>query len=954
MTRFIVGLLIFFSTVAQAQSLNGTWAFRTDPNDVGERQNWYKPETNTATWDSLPVPGNWDLRNEYAHYVGKGWYRRTFTTPLNTANRVVRLIFEGVYHDCTVWLNSQKLGENHMGYLPFEFEITKLLNPTGPNTLVVCADNTFRRGAIWQWGGIRRNVSLDVTEPVRVVRQHITPTVNLTTKTATVAVRVFVQNHMPQPAEATGTVNLSTKRGPTERGPTERGPAPNDFQRSLPFRISVPASGTASVLVQTTLTASETHLWHFDDPFLYSSVVSLAGTSGETTNRFGLRKIELDNQNYRFLLNGESIRPMGFNLVPDDRTTGNTLPTWRIKEDIDMLKALGCNMARLTHLPLPAEALDYLDERGILVFNEIPLWGYDRLADPTQPEPFSWLAQLIANDYNHPSVIGWGVGNEIGYTPTVIPYVQKAVRFVKSLDSTRLAVTVSHTAQLKPDIVDDSDIALINKYGKTLGAVTTLQHQQHPQKILFYSEFGFGQLAEDLDTDFDAKGMLDSLRNRPYLIGASYWTFNDYRSNFFGTKEPSENRPWGIVDVARQKKAAYDSFRREQAPVRGLLVSAPNAGTATVTLQPRQRLDLPAFTLRGYRLVWTTRTADGRVLGGGFVPVPTLAPGDANWQQTIRPQPDPNAFSLHVALLSPQNDNTLDTTLYWKKPQPSVMQSAEGGRTTSGQVRADAGLLRVNIAPNPTAKRHKVRYGLPGTPTLETLPTRNAFVEIPKLAYGKPYQIELIAMNGAGETVSAPQTISVSYDYYTPPIIRYDEPADGGFYVGYATKDDDYLFRLECSETPDDWRNAVVVQTTNPGSLFVGGLQNGKRYYYRLRRMHDAYVLSDWTGVRSLVPDGGQRPATPVLQGVLQTGSEALICFDPVKKATGYRLEYRQDNGPWQSIPINPAQQSFYILGNLSRNASVQCRISTINAYGQSDFSPTLTTQPDAKSRRNR
>jgi beta-galactosidase len=537
--------------LAQTTSLNGTWAFRTDPNDVGETQGWHRAEANKANWDSpgvdsLNVPGNWDLRNEYAHYVGKGWYRRTVNVPQNLTNKTVRLRFEAVYHDCTVWLNEQKLGENHSGFLPFEFDVTNRLQ-AGTNTLIICADNTLTRGAIWNWGGIRRPVTVIISEPVRVVRQHITPTVNLTQKTATVSVRVFVQNLTNQSTVATGTCLLT---------------APNGFIRTLPFRVNVPADSVASVVVQTALTAAETHLWHFDDPFLYTAQVRLA--NGEIrSDRFGLRKIELDNATYQLKLNGEVIRPMGFNLVPDDRTTGNTLPTWRIKEDIDLLKGLGCTMTRLSHLCLPDEVMDYLDERGMLVLSEIPLWGYDPRADPASTLSKDWMTRLVTNQYNHPSVIGWSVGNEYGEYPTAIDYTKQAVALTRTLDSTRLVACVSHTAQFSPDIVDVGDMGWINKYGKNLRPITQKQHELHPKQTLFYTEYGNGILSENLDTDYDAKAMLDSLRGLPYLIGGSLWTFNDYRSRYVGTKEASENRAWGVVDVYRQKKRAYYAYHRE-------------------------------------------------------------------------------------------------------------------------------------------------------------------------------------------------------------------------------------------------------------------------------------------------------------------------------------------------------------------------------------------------------
>ena len=929
-------------------SLNGTWAFRTDPTNAGEAERgsqpgWFMPSANWTNADSLTVPGNWDLRNEYAHYVGKGWYRRTFVTPSNTdqkpnAARVIRLVFEAVYHDCTVWLNGQKLGENHSGFLPFAFEVTDKLNKNEPNTLVVCADNSLTRGAIWNWGGIRRPVSLEITDPLRVVRQHITPTVDLTAKTAVVAVRVFLQNHATQSAEATGTVQLTNPAG---------------FSRSVPFRISVPGSGTASVVVQTTLSPQETHLWHFDDPFLYTSQITLANGE-QRTNRFGLRKIELDNTNYQLKLNGETIRPMGFNLVPDDRTTGNTLPLWRIKEDIDLLKSLGCTMTRLAHMCLPDEVMDYLDERGILVISEIPLWGYDRFIDPANPTAKDWLTRLITNQYNHPSVIGWSVGNEYGDYPTAMAYTQEAVAYAKILDSTRLVSCVSHTAQTSPDILDVGDIGLINKYSKNLGQITRKQHELHPGKTLFYTEYGAGQLVENLDGDIDAKALLDSIRGIPYLIGASLWTFNDYRSRFVGTKEVSENRPWGVVDVYRQKKRAYYSFRREHNPLQNLAVSPVNNTSVAVRLEPRRVLDLPAYPLHNYRLLWKRTDAIGRIVQGGLVPLPVIRLGDSpltlalNW-------PADTAFAMTLELLAPTGDALADTTIFYRKPLPVAVTYAMSGRSNMNGTPPQSGLVRVHFEKNSTATAYKVRYGTAGL-TQETAPTLNPYAEVPRLDFGKTYQLAVVSINGAGE--SQPTTVqSVTVDRLSlpSPVIQHVEPADGGFYVGYASEADDYLYRVQVTTQPGNYATARMVQTQNPGSLFVPGLTNGKPYWFRIQRVKDNWFAGDWSEEIRVLPDGGKRPAAPVLQGVVRQLGDAVVCFDPVPKATGYALEYRPAGaGGWTIVSVPTAQTGRFVLTKLDPKKSYQVRLATLNASGQSDYSLPVNVPSDAKIRRNR
>ncbi len=969
----------------QTTSLNGFWAFRTDPNAVGEVQGWFKPETNITNWDTLVVPGNWDLHNEYAHYVGKGWYRRTFATPANLNGKIARLLFDGVYHDCTVWLNGQKLGENHSGFLPFEFEITNRLNPNGLNTLIVCADNTLSRGAIWNWGGIRRPVSLVASEPVRVVRQHITPTVDLAKKSATIAVRVFVQNHWAQPAEAAGTVALS---------------APNGFSRSLPFRVSVPASNTASVVVQTRLSAQETHLWHFDDPFLYTSAVHLTpapllkqergntndqlasveltklnktrpastgetppllvkerGPGGVVESRFGLRKIEIDNRAFTLKLNGEIIRPMGFNLVPDDRTTGNTLPAWRIKEDIDLLKGLGCTMTRLSHLCLPEDVMDYLDERGMLVISEIPLWGYDPLADPTSTLSKDWMTRLVTNQYNHPCVIGWSVGNEYGEYPTAIDYTKQAIAYTRTLDSTRLVACVSHTGQFSPDIMDMGDMAWINKYGKNLRPVTRQQHDLHPKQTLFYAEYGNGILGESLDTDYNARLLIDSLRGLPYLIGGSLWTFNDYRSRFHGTKEGSENRAWGVVDVYRQKKRAYDSFRREYSPLQHLTVQPQGVNSATISLQPRGLLDLPAYPLHNYRLLWKRTDATGKIGQSGLISLPVIRPGEGLQTYPINWKAD-SAFALTIELLAPTGDALADTTLFSQKPAPVQTTYAMGGRSYYNGY-GQGGMIRVHFQKNPTATAYKVRYGEGGL-TQETTPTLNEYIDIPngtgpRLTFGKTYQVAVIGINGAGESQATDvRNVTVEKLGFAPPAIQHVEPTDNGFFIGYASPEDDYAYRVQVTTKPGDYATARTIQTINPGTLLVPDLTNGQPYYFRVQRLKDNSFASNWSEERSVTPDGGQKPAIPVLQGVVRQGGLAVICFEPVQKATGYQLDYKSAKGTWQQKAISTAQTGRILLTNLDPNQSYQFRLVTLNNAGQSDFSSTLTSQSDAKSRRNR
>ncbi|MHB1177242.1 MAG: glycoside hydrolase family 2 TIM barrel-domain containing protein, partial [Daejeonella sp.] len=720
------------------------------------------------------------------------------------------------------------------------------------------------------------------------------------------------------------------------------------FQKTLPFTAGVEAGKTAQVIVRTKLTNKQVHLWSCDDPYLYKSKASIENGSGflhENNERFGLRMIEVDNKKYTFKLNGIPMRIMGFNLVPDDRTTGNTLPLWRIKEDIDLMKSMGANLARLSHLPLPKEMLDYLDEKGIMIFSEIPLWGYDQLVDKNNPIPKEWLKRLVTVQYNHPAIIGWSVGNEIGNVPGSMDYVQSAIQYVKIFDTTRLAVMVSHTADRGvSDPVNYSEIGLVNKYGAGIGMSADKIHSFHPDKLLFYAEYGYGQLEEDLDGDVNAKAMVDSLRFKPYLMGGSLWTFNDYRSAYPGTKEYSENRPWGVVDVFRQKKEAWFSFKKEYAPVREFTVNNfinDKNASATISIKPRLLLDLPAYPLHHYSLVWKVFDVKGIVQKGGFINLPDLKPGDAGRRFPISWQMPVDAFNLQVSLLSPLNYCVADTVIFLQKPSTPKITYAAGVRTQMNYL-GNTGNIRLVFEKNVTTPYYKLRYGKNGL-TSETLSTRNNYFNISNVVTGDTYQVAVVGINSFGESVpDGIVTVKIGADY-PAPLITYTEAADKGFYVGYPVDDDDYLFQLQYTATKGDYSTASTIQTTSKGVMFVPGLQNGQTYYYRMRRWEHNTYISQWSEEIAVTPDGGLMPPKPILSGVLRQGAEAIVCFEPVKKATGYELEYRTiDGSKWKMQMVNAAQINYFKLNGLMPKRSYEFRMTTLNQNGRSEYSQTV------------
>jgi hypothetical protein len=914
------------STIAEDVSLNGTWQFKTDLYNQGVEAQWYLPQTRTAGWDVMEVPGCWDTRNEYAEYVGNAWYRTTFKSGADWKKKAVRLYFEAVYNDVQVWLNGEKLGEHHVGFLPFWFDVQERLRYDEPNVLVLQVDNTFKRGALWNWGGIRRPVKLEITDRIRIEYQHITAVPDLRDGSAELVIEYALSNFNDQSGQVEARFQV-TRAGVL-------------IWDSGQENVNLPAGRETRGSVRTRLPSKLVELWDFNHPNLYecSTTISQDGRDlHAVADRFGIRKIEVDGEQLK--LNGQVIRTVGFNVVPDDRTNGSSLPMWRIKEDVDILKSLGCNMARISHTPIPKEYLDYLDEVGIMTFEEVSLWGKDVMVDPEHPLPKYWLEKMIRVKYNHPSVIGWSVGNEIGYlhaNPKVMEYVEGAVAHAKSLDSTRLVAYVSNSAHAqKIDPVRYSDLILYNTYG-SWGENVEKIHELHPGKPIFMLEYGNHLNSEDPDkAHIDAAGMIDQFRGKPYMAGVSLWTFNDYRSFWKSrptwTTPPSQNRTWGVVTVFRKPKKPFYGFKREYAPVRDMqvkLVSGQMPGQdmeIEVKIEPRGILDIPAYAIEDYRLIGYVLDKDRQIVSGNLKIVPKILPGDpTNMQHMKLRGSGPDVQSLYVGLLDPKGYAVLDTVVHLAIPEPPQITGVHSASHT----------IRVHFSEVDNATGYKLVYTgeeVQGSAKA----TLNDFIEITDLEYGKAYDLRLTAVNSAGESNPSP-IVSVETDEdELPPIIWANEASDKGFFVGYSVENTDYLYEVEYGTEPGTYDHQIGLR--NVGVLEVPGLINGTEYFYRLRVRKQWGFASEWSQELSIRPDGGLPPEAPEVKGVVQHGKDVVVCLQPSKKATGYKLEIHGSGGRTVTRDHAGAAMPFLLLERMDSRQIEAIEIRSVNENGMSE-----------------
>ena len=662
--------------------LSGEWRFATDPDALGETEGWVEPGFDDSSWVVVDVPHTWNVMADYADYEGVAWYRRTFTLPAEAEDAHLRLHFDAAFYLARVWLNGEYLGEHEGGYTPFEFDVSGIAKPGTENVIAVQADNLRATDRIpatlrpdwsfdwWNYGGIVRDVSLHLSSRAFIARQQIVAVPHLVAEdeadTATVTARVTISNTSTEPLEGTLTADVLDDA---------TGLSVLDVLPTSPVSLS-PGE---SLDVELTTTISTPKLWHFDHPHLYCWSASLLSADGQMLHTdedtFGVRLVELGEA--QFYLNGEPVRLVGLTRHADSPEHGLAETVTVMTADYDDLKRLNMVFSRPVHYPQSEFILDYCDRNGILLIPEVPAWQLTaaQMADPDMLElAQQQLSEMIAANFNHPSVWAWSVGNEFqSRTGPGHEYVREMIDLAKSLDPTRPVGFASHRLATQPqqDATDLADFVLMNQYfGSWHSPKDRLDralddiHSAWPDKVVIISEYGFephwntfwGPPSDSLDPaqyyfipenvpsdseEADAQRrqviveQMEVFRSKPFIAGAIFWTYQDYRT-------PS-GFMMGVVDAERNRRGSRKVLREEYSPVLiDSVTFSPASGdrrSATVSLHTRGPVkeDMPTYTLRGYSLQWAVTSPQGDVtFSEGDIPLPALAPattwsGEVEW-----------------------------------------------------------------------------------------------------------------------------------------------------------------------------------------------------------------------------------------------------------------------------------------------------------------------------------
>ena len=336
---------------------------------------------------------------------------------------------------------------------------------------------------------------------------------------------------------------------------------------------------TSSNETKVNLEINNVHLWHGrKDPYLYTATVTLGDNVDKVSTRFGCRTFEIHPEN-GFILNGEEYPLHGVSRHQDRWGIGNALLPEHHIEDMDLICEVGATTIRLAHYQHDQFFYDLCDERGMVIWAEIPYIskhlpdGYDNT--------ISQMKELVIQNYNHPSIVVWGLSNEITMggadDPSLIKNHEDLNELVHNLDKTRLTtIAVVSMCKIDSKYLQIPDVVSYNHYFGWYGGDTSMNgpwfdnfHSVHPNIPIGVSEYGCEALNWHSSTPFQGdyteeyqsyyhEELIKQLFTRKYIWSTHVWNMFDFGADARAEGGENGQNHKGLVTFDRKYKK--DSF----------------------------------------------------------------------------------------------------------------------------------------------------------------------------------------------------------------------------------------------------------------------------------------------------------------------------------------------------------------------------------------------------------
>jgi len=491
---------------------------------LGDPSGAEAPSFPDASWRTVDLPHDWSIESKPEKDNpsgtgggffpgGIGWYRKTFHAPANWTGKRVSVEFDGVYRDATVYFNGHKLGTHPYGYTAFTFGLTPELNFAGVNVLAVRVDNSAQPDSRWYTGsGIYRHVRIIVTDPTHVAHWGVFVTSPEATSTsARVSIRTRVANESSAAVVATLETMLLDKTG--------------NKIGSAQSKLSL-APGKEDEAAQEIAVANPA-LWSPQTPTLYRAVSTIRKDGkviDQVATPFGIRSLAWSAEK-GLLLNGKAIKLTGGSVHHDNGPLGAAAFDRAEERKVELLKAAGMNAVRTAHNPPSSAFLDACDRLGLLVLDEpFDVWQAHKVKFDYGSDFDEWwkrdISSMVLRDRNHPSIVIWGIGNEIPELEVDrgAALGKQLADQVRALDRTRPLTLAFPGTTTKPTAQAVFSQLDITGYNYNILPTYQKDHEQLPSRIMLTTEswpskaFALWQISHD----------------NPYVLGDLTWTAMDY------------------------------------------------------------------------------------------------------------------------------------------------------------------------------------------------------------------------------------------------------------------------------------------------------------------------------------------------------------------------------------------------------------------------------------------